>query len=830
MSSLLRDFAYGARSLWKSPGFTATALVTLALGIGASTAIFSVVNAVLLRPLPYADPDALVIITSDLAARNVNDFPIAPADVKDMRDEGQRFSGMAGLITFKLPFTDEDGRAQQIQGANVTTNLFSLLGAGVVAGRDFTDADGTPQQAPAGPPAAGPGTAPAAPPVPPTAILSYGFWQRQYGGDRGVIGKLITLGARQALVVGVAPRGFELLFPPSFHVERTPDVYLAARVDWSTASRINVVFRMVGRLKPGVTLGAAQQQMDAIAADLKQRFPIKATAGLRLRVAPMHQELVADVRSAVLALMGGVTFVLLIACANVANLLLVRTSRRERDLAVRAALGGNRLRLVRQMLSEALILSAGGAALGLGLAELGVRLLVVLGPADLPTVGRVAIDTSVLGFTVAACMVAAAAFGVLPALRASRPDVVRVLRSSGRTAELGGGRALRNGVVTAEVALAFVLLVGSGLMLRSFVVLTRARPGFDAGGLLTFTARSPRPRNPDELAAFTRELQQRLEAMPGVSAVTGTSTVPLSGQETNVRWGTETAVNDPAAFQQADAAAVLPGYFAAMHTRVIAGRTFTDEDDVPTSTSVVIDRVLAAKAFPRQSAVGKRLYVRYRSDEPEWVDIIGVVDQQRRTTPASDGREQMYFTNGQFQYAAVDTWLVRTSGDPARLEATVRAAVHQVDPTILVADMKPMSTYVDAARGPTRFALTLIGTFAAIALVLAAVGLYGVLSTVVRQRTAEIGVRMALGASKQRVFRQMVGEGVRPSLFGIGVGVLAALALTRSMRGMLVGVAPTDPATFVAIALLFLGIAVVSCWLPASRASALDPAGALREE
>jgi putative ABC transport system permease protein len=673
--------------------------------------------------------------------------------------------------------------------------------------------------------------APATPPPPLVAILGHEYWQSHFGGDRSVVGKTVSFGPARAQVVGVAPRAFPLLFPPGFQVIRSPDVYVAARVDWAAGSHINVAYRSVARMKPDVTVPQAQAQMNTVAADLSREVSIKATAGFRLRVVPMRQELVSDVRSAVLALMGGVTFVLLIACANVANLLLVRMSRRERELAVRAALGGSRGRLVRQMLSEALLLSAGGAAVGIGLAGLGVKVLVAIGPQDLPTVGRVAIDASVLGFTIVAGALAAAAFGVVPALRASRPDIVGVLRSGGRTSELGGGRGLRDGVVILEVALACVLLVGSGLMLRSFAALTRAEPGFDPAGLLTFNARNPEPRTPEARAAFLRVMQDRLAGVPGVTGVTVASPVPFVGQGGFLcRWGTEAAVRDPSAFQQADFAVVVPGYFEVMHTRLLAGRSFTEADNALSSTSVVIDRVLAEKAFPGGSAVGGRLYVRYRSDEAEWVDVIGVVDQERRDSPAADGREQIYFTNGQFNFAAASTWVVRTSGDPARLGPAIRSEGTQLAPMMPVLDMKPMSAYMDDARGPTRFALVLIGTFAAVALLLSVVGLYGVLSTIVRLRAAQIGVCMAFGATRERIFRQMVGEGMRLAAVGVVLGILAALGLTRAMQSMLVGVRPTDPATFLIIAVVFLGVAGVSCWLPAWRAATLDPADALRED
>ena len=815
------------RSLRRTPAFTITAALTIALGIGASTAVFSVVNAVLLRPLPYPDAGRLAIITSDMVPRQVYDFPLAPGDIRQMREGGTLFSGIAVVNSFQTPTVETDGTTQLVRGAMISSNFLSVLGVRVAAGRDFTEADGTPPAVTAGPD--GRPAPPTAPPPPPTLILSYDYWQHHFGGNRSVLGTIVRIGQVRGQVVGVAPKGLELLFPPSFHIDRAPDLYLAARIDWATASHLAFGYRAIGRLKPGASMSAAQAQMNTVTADLSRLVPVKKTAGFRLRVVPMHQAMVAGVRSAVLALMGGVVFVLLIACGNVANLLLVRTSRRERELAVRAALGGSRRRLVWRILGESLVIALAGAAIGVGLAEAGIKVLVALGPQDLPTIGRVAIDPTVLAFTAGAAVVAAAVFGIVPAFRASRPDVITILRSSGRTSELGGGRTLRNAVVTMEVALAFVLLVGSGLMLKSFAVLTRAEPGFDPTGLLTFVTAQRVPGPPAAREAAEHLMQQRLQGMPGVTGVTTGYPIPFSGHAASAPWGTQVVVNDPAAFRQADLGIVAPGFFKVVRAQLIAGRTFTEADDTPTSTSVVVDRDLAARAYPGQSAVGRQLYVKYRSETAERMTIIGVVDQVRRDSPAADGPEQLYVTEGQVGFA-VDNWFVRTDGDPARLGPSVRSAIASIDPSIPVMNLKPMSAYVEAVRAPTRFALVLVGGFGTIALILAVIGLYGVLSTVVRQRTAEIGVRMALGAPKARIFRQIVGEGMRLGAIGLGVGIVAALALTRSMQSMLVGVRPTDPTTFAGIAVLFLAISALSCWLPARRAAALDPANALREE
>ena len=832
MSTLARDFGYALRTLRKNPAFAATAILTLALGIGASTAIFSVVNAVLLRPLPYKDAGQLVLVWTDMRARNITDFPIAPGDFPDMQRGATLFQGLAAVTTGRVPVTGDDGRPERVSTAGVTTNLFSLLGARIILGRDFVDADGMPQPTvpPGTPPAAGNAAPAPAQRLPVIAILSYGYWQRRFGGDRSVIGRSIHMGNAEAQVVGVLQPGFELLFPPNTNIETAPDIYTALRVNYANASRINVFMRVIGRLKPGVTLAQAQAQMDRVAEQLRQLVPIKASAGFAIRLEPMHKDLVADVQPAILALMGAVIFVLLIACANVANLLLVRAASRERELAVRAALGGSRSTLVRQMLAESLVLGAGGVLFGLALAALGIKLLLLLAPANLPRLDLVTIDPTVLVFTIVAGLAASVIFGVVPALRASRPDIMDVLRASGRgSVGQRTGALMRNGVVMAEVALCFVLLVGSGLMLRSFIALQNVDPGFDPNGVLTFLFDNTHVRGPDESAAFIRQLHDRLAALPGVQDVTAANPLPLDGGLANARWGTEAALSDPSAFQQANIHIVLLGYFKAMRARLIAGRAFTEADDNPDAKHVIIDETLAAKAFPGRSAVGHRLLARVNSPEPEWFEVIGVVAHERHES-LSDAREAIFFPDGFFGHGAVNRWAVRTTGDPARLAPQVRALLTELDPLDPVSEVQPMTAFVDRAMAPTRFALTLIAIFAGVAAVLAGVGLYGVLSTVVRQRTAEIGVRMAFGAPSERIFRLIIGQGLRLSAAGLVIGVVGALVLTRVMTSMLVGVRPTDPATFASMVVLFLVIAGMACWLPARRAAALDPTSALREE
>ncbi len=511
MRAFVTDLVFAARTFRKKPAFAITAIATLALGIGSTTAIFSVVNAVLLEPLPYSAPDRLVHVWHDLRTRNVTRFPWAPADFHDLRTQATMFSELAALTTGRQVLVPEGGagEAEVVRTGNATPNIFRLLGARIVQGSDFTDADGTPLPGPAGD---GEGQAQAAnpPPPPPRAILSHEFWQRKFGANPAVVGTVVALGQQRIEVVGVLAPGFEMLFPPGVNIERAPDVWTPIRVDFAAGSRVNVASRVIGRLRDGVTIEQAQEEVDAIAADLRRRFAIKQTAGFHLRVEPMHQDLVADVQPVILTLMGAVCFVMLIACANVANLLLVRASARERELAVRAALGGSRLRLIRQLLAESLLLAGLAASAGILLARFGIDLLVALGPDNLPLMDRVIIDPTVIAFTAAAALVSAVIFGLVPALRASRPDVMDLLRRAGRTTNLASGHWFRNAIVVLEVALAFVLLVGSGLMVRSFIALQRAQPGYDPNGVLTFLV--PNLPIPDNQArqAFVRDLRGRL--------------------------------------------------------------------------------------------------------------------------------------------------------------------------------------------------------------------------------------------------------------------------------------------------------------------------------
>ena len=832
----MRELKLAGRTLRKNPTFTITAALTIALGIGASTAIFSVANAVLLRPIPYKDPDRLVMAVSNMTVRHVHDFPFSNEEFIDMR-EGTKdvFEGMAGVFTFRNIVQKADGTPEQVRVAVVTTNFFGLTGGKILYGRDFTDSDGLPQPAPpAGGVAAAPGGGPPpAPPLPVMTILSYGYFQRRFGGDPSVIGQKISVnGPFRPQIVGVLAPGFELYFPPSANEEAKPELWFANRLNYDNANRNGVSIRAIGRLRPGITIDRAQAAVDNVAAEARKNFLIERTAGYSIRIEGLRQHMVAEVRPAILALMGAVIFLLLIACANVANLLLVRASLRERELSVRAALGAGWWDIARQMLSESLLLAGIGSALGLLLAWWGISELRSIAPANLPRVETVRIDGFVLGFTVLAGLAAAMVFGFASAWRAARPNVMHVLRGAGRNEGLASGGLLRRVVAITEVALSFLLLIGSGLMFRSFLELQKIDPGFDPKGLLTFQILGDNQPNqkPEERVARMQQLEQRLRDIPGIQSVTAAVPFPLAGGFSPIRWGTEEALSDASKFKAVDFQIVLPGYFEAMHTPLLAGRTFTEADNVPGRNLVVVDKSLADKAYPGQPAVGKRILVRVQTPEPVWVEIIGVIAHQREESLAEPGREQVFFTDAYLGGGVANTWAIRSAGDPTKFSSDIRNAIKAFNPQVLVTEFQPMETLMENAQASTRFSLLLIGVFAVIAALLAGVGLYGVLATIVRQRTAEIGVRMTLGAGPGRIFKLIVGQGLGLSSIGIVTGMLAAVGLTRAMTTMLVGVRPTDPATFVSMVVLFLFIAAVACWMPARRAAGLDPTRALRDE
>ena len=824
MDGWLKDTRYAWRTLRRDPAFSLVATLTLALGIGASTAIFSVVRTVLLAPLPYDQPEELVLVWGEMRNRDVTHFVSSPPDFMDLRQQADLFEDVGAVFAFQQPLTDADAEPVQVGVGMITDNLFGLLGVSPVLGRDFVPEDAVPNEA---------GVQPGQPgALPFMVILGHGLWEQRYGADPAVVGRVVSLGGAPAEVVGVMPEGFELLLPPTATTASQPvDIWAAARIDYAAAPRNNVFLLPLARLGDGVTPEQAQAQLDRIAAQAREDYPIKASAGYALRVEPLHEDLTAGVRPILLALLGTVFFVLLIACANVANLLLVRASRRDRELAVRAALGGTRRRLVRQMLLESVILAGLGALGGVLLASLGIRLLPLLQPGDLPRVGEVGIDGTVLAVTALAALGAALIFGLAPALQSSGTALGDSLKERGTASPTRGRKLLQNGVVVAEVALSVVLLIGAGLMVRSFNELHRIEPGYSTEDVLTFNLTLSPGQYPDaeEREVVMDRLQEGIEAIPGVIRASAAFPLPLTGNAFNGRFGPEEALTDPEAFGQADYRAVRAGFFEAMGTSLLEGRVFSAADHAEGAPRVVVDEVLAERLWPGESAVGRSFLVRVFTPEPVPVEVVGVVEHQRNQDLARVGMPTVFMTD-RYMGTFAGSWAVRAGVDPLSLVPRIREVVSEVDGNLPLADVRTMQGYVDEAMAPTRFALTLIGIFGLMALVLASVGLYGVLSYVVRQRTAEIGVRMAFGAEGGRITRLVVGQGLGLTVVGVALGLVTALGLTGYLESLMVGISPTDPVTFGGIGLLFLAVAALACWLPARRAARLDPVSALRED
>jgi putative ABC transport system permease protein len=835
MDGWIKDLRFAWRTLWRNPGFAVVAVVTIALGIGANTAIFSVVRTVLLAPLPYEDPEELVMVWGEMRNRDVLHFPTSPPDFLDLREGTDLLEQMEAVFTFQQPLTAPDAEPVQIDAGFVTDGFFRLLGVTPALGRDFRPDDVVPNE---------PGVQPGAPgALPAMVILSHGLWEQRYGSDPDILGRVLQVGGAPAEVVGVLPEDFELLLPATAATSAGEvDLWTAARIDFANAPRNNVFLRPMGRLREGVTVEQAQAQIDRVAAELRSTSPVKESAGYNVRLEPLHQDLTAAVRPVLLALTGTVLFVLLIACANVANLLLVRASGRERELSVRAALGGSRRRLVRQMLLESGLLALLGAALGTLLAAFGIGLLPLLQPGDLPRVDEVRIDGTVLGVTALAALGAAVLFGLVPALQSSAADLSNSLKDRGGAGINRRRKFLQSSVVIAEVSLSVVLLIGAGLMVRSFSELSRVEPGYATDEVLTFNLALPPTRYPDaeDREAVMDRLQQEFEALPGVIRAAAAFPLPMSGQAMNGRYGPEEALTDPEAFRQAAYRAVRPGYFQAMGTSLLEGRTFEATDMVDAVAlaaegmeggrgRVVIDEVLAESLWPGRSAIGETFLVRVFAPEPIFVEVVGVVEHQRNGDLARVGMPAVFFPDGLLGTIA-GSWAVRAGTDPLAQVPRIREVVGSVDPDLPISDVRTMGSYVDEAMAPTRFALTLIGVFGLIALVLACVGLYGVLSYVVRQRTSEIGVRMAFGAERGNIATLVVRQGLGLAGAGLVLGLGAALGLSGFLESLMVGVSPTDPVTFGGIGLLFALVAALACYLPARRAARLDPVSALREE
>ena len=796
IDGLWQDLRYGVRMLFKHRGFTIIALVTLALGIGATTAIFSVVDAVVLRPLPFKDPERVVRMWGTFSQGN--QASTSPPDFLDYRAQNSTFEEFAAMMFISYNLTGES-EPERVTALNVTTNFFKAIGITPVHGRDFTAEEEKPGQR--------------------VAIISEGLWRRRLGGELPVIGKTLTLDGATYTVVGVAPNSTQLIAESDIWTPMSFDD------DGMKVRRFHFL-RAFGRLKPGISLQQAKTDLDTIAIGLEKQYPDTNTTW-RLRLVPLRDEMLGDVRTPLYVLLGAVGFVLLIACANVANLLLARAAGRQKEIAIRSAMGARPLRLIRQLLVESLLLAAAGGGLGLLLSVWGTELLVKLGPDTIARAGAIGVDTRVLGFTLVVSLLCGVIFGLAPALQTSRPDLNESLKEGGKGAPgISHNRTHRFLVVT-EVALAMVLLVGAGLLVQSFRQLQNVDPGYDPTNVLTMRLFLPESkyREPNQAGAFVDQVLTRVAALPGVKAVGTTTQLPLRGGNDTYFKIEGRPFADPNQQVTALNPAVSHDFFTALGISLIKGRKFTDQETKEPAKTVIINESFAATYFPDDDPLGQRLIIDL--GRPATCEIIGVTRDIKQFSLQSEPTPTMYLPDINIGRPSL---VVRAFGDPPALTSAIRGAVQSIDKDQPIANVASMEEILSRSVGEPRFRTVLLGVFAALALVLAAIGIYGVMSYTVARRTHEIGIRMALGARSKDTLMLIVGQGLSLALIGVGVGLAGAFGLTRLLSSLLFGVSPTDLSTFVVIALLLTGVAAMACFIPALRATRVDPMRALRHE
>jgi len=810
LETFAQDLRYGLWMMLKNPGFTAVAALTLALGIGANTAIFTVVNAVLLQPLPFHEPERLVRVWRSSAEddRTALSFP----DFADIRAKQTVFERMAAWRSGDCTLTGQ-GDPVNLSGLVVTAELFPLLGVTPQLGRGFT-----PEEDQAGNRA---------------VILSHSLWQNRFNSDPNVAGKTVTINSQSYNVAGVMPAEFK------FPIRNDPVdlwVSLAAVAEGReplTSQRGWLAFGVIGRLKPNVTAPQAEAALRVIVDNLARQHT-ESSDFLRARVLPFHQEVVRDVRLGLMLMFGAVGCVLLIACANVANLLLQRATTRRKEIAIRAALGAGRWRIFRQLLTESLLLALGGGVIGWLLAVWLTKLLISLAPRGLPRAPEAGMDARVLGFAVLVSLATGVIFGLAPALQAAKTDLNEALKDNSKG---GGARSnrFRNALVVAEVALTLMLLVCSGLLLNSFLRLQRVDPGFDTHNVLTFRIELPANRysQQTQVAPFYHQLISRLEAAPGVKSVSAISHLPLSSHRGTTGFSIEgiaTPPDNPVPYLT-DFRAVTPGYFKTMGMQLIKGREFTPRDELRSTQVAIINEALARRYFPNQDPLGKRVMPGVGIDERGWLmrEIVGVVRDSKHVSLREEPPPNIYLPHGQFPRQGM-TLVVRAANGPNMLIGVVQKEAHALDSELPVFEIRTLDQYLASSVAEPKFSALLLGLFAGLALILSCIGLYGVMSYVVAQRTRELGIRMALGAQTRDVLKLVIRQGIRLTLLGAAIGGAGAVALSRVIKSWLFGVSPTDPLTFAVAALLLAVVALLSCWIPARRATKVDPITVLRSE
>jgi len=823
MGNLFQDVRYGARMLLKNPGITFVVILALALGIGANTAIFSVVDAVLLKPLPYPESDRLVFLNE--TSRSMDEISVSYPNFTDWRNQNQSFEkiGVYNRSSYNLTGV---GEAERIVTGQVSADLFSALRVNPFMGRLFTNDEDKPGATP-------------------VVVLSYPLWQRRFGGQAGILNQQLTLNNKSYTVIGIMPAGFQ--FPTRVEMW-VPVGQLSGDPGWQQRGNHPGLYG-VARLKPGVTFAQAKAEMDNIGANLEKQYQ-DSNAGNGIGVRPLLELFVSDIRRALWVLFAAVAFVLLIACANIANLLLARAQSRQKEMAIRSAMGAGRWRIARQLLTESVLLALIGGSLGILFARWGIALILYISPDAIPRAKEISLDWRVLVFTIGLSFVTGFLFGLVPALQAGVVDVHETLKETGRGTS--GKHWLRSSLVIAEVATTLVLLVGAGLMIRSFYRLQQVNPGFSYDHLTSFSVALPQKKyaSNEQTEQFYNRLLENLRGLPGVEATAAASGLPLG----NNGWQTSFTVDGqpPPPREQTplmEACLVTPDYFRAMNIPLRSGRYFNDHDDrsalagkdlskysetereIAALNSIVIDEEFARRYWPNEDPVGKRIRLGNDTDPKTPVlTVLGVVGRVKMEGLGTDSkRVQGYFPFAQIPNGSM-TVILKAAGDPNQLIAAVRQQVKAVDPNQPIYSIKSMDEIRAESVAPERLNLTLLSLFAGIALVLAIVGIYGVMSYTVTQRTHEIGIRMAIGAQPRDVFRMVIRQGMLLALIGVVCGLVGAFGLTRLMASMLFGVEPTDPVTFAAIAVLLTGVALIACYVPGRRATKVDPVISLRYE
>jgi putative ABC transport system permease protein len=803
VDNIVRDFLYSVRVLSKSYAFTIVVILTLALGIGANTAIFSFANGILLRPLPYPQSDRLAVLDETSRKEGGDTIGVSYPNFLDWREQNTVFEGIATHFGTSRFAITAGGSPSEIRGSRVTHGLFEVLRVSPILGRTFTESEDRPDEDA-------------------VVIIGHDLWQRSFGGNPEVIGQKVIISSRPRTIVGVMPRGFR--FP------EVSELWVPLAVTDKIYTRTDHGLETIARLKDGMTIAQAQTEMNNIAARIQEQNPVT-NEGLGVKVTSLHENLSGSYREGLLILLGVVGCVLLVACVNVANLMLARATARQKEFALRAALGASRWRIMRQLLLESLLLAIAGGALGFVLSLWALHLLLRAIPGDLPVWMNFSLDLRVLGFTLAITLLTGLVFGAVPALQTARVDLNDTLKEGGR-GNSGARNRARSLLVVSEIAMSLVLLVGAGLMIQSFLRLRQVNIGLNPKNVLTATLLLPRAKYTDEAqrAVFFKQLIERVRSLPGVEVASATGTLPLGGNN----WGRSLTVEGYPVMSVGQAPSVqhtvvTPGYFRTMGITLLAGRDFNDADTNDSPNATIIDERIARQYWPNQSPLGKRVRFGPPEDNEPWFTIVGVVSAVRHQRVQEDTRMSVYLPHQKIPISGMSL-VARTSVNPHEFIGAVRREVAQLDPDLPVSEVATMDEVVAEAIWQPRLYALLFAVFAGGALLLALIGIYGVMAFLVQTRTHDIGVRMALGATARDVFRLIVGRGMKLTALGVVIGVAGAIALTHLMQSLLFNTSATDPFTFILISLLLSVAAFLACYLPARRAARVDPLVALRYE